>query len=201
MSRKQSEERVIRTTIMVPKNIAAELSAIAKSRGKTVFHVAGEGLKLTMELLKDGFEPMDLMNYWRLYKLLVSVDSIPIPMKFLEQLLNEVSKCSPDVVSRIYDMFHDLGKEVGTLIKVEFHDLGELISAVSKATKLVPVRQMDVRPIEGGVELVVIGPSGTTQVGTKALLSFIRGFVSQYGFEVTSEEYHMNILRVTIRRA
>lgn len=86
-----SEETYSRTTIMVPKTIASELSRVAKTRGgRTLFHVAGEGLKLTTELIKDGFEPSDLIYFWRLYKILSSMDVIPMPMKLIEEVCTHI---------------------------------------------------------------------------------------------------------------
>ncbi|WP_243678495.1 hypothetical protein [Vulcanisaeta distributa] len=47
---------------------------------------------------------------------------------------------------------------------------------------------------------MAIGPSGTSDIGNRALLSFIRGFVAQYDYEVVSEEARANVLRVVLQK-
>ena len=213
-----SEETYSRTTIMVPKSIAAELSRIAKTRGRTLFHVAGEGLRLTTELIKDGFEPTDLIYFWRLYKILSSMDVIPMPMKLLEEVFTHVvteltkfassDKIPADLreeaskaIDELWNIYERYGHQSGELLKMEFENLEELLEAISRISRLLAVRHIEVKKLSPNtIELMAIGPSGATDVGNKALLAFIRGFVTQYGYEVTSEEARANVLRVVLQR-
>ena len=214
----QGAEGYPRTTIMVPKNVATELSHVAKSRGKTLFFVAGEGLKLAAELIKDGFEPSDLIYFWRLYKILSTMDVIPMPMKLVEEVCTTMTttliRMSMDdrlpsdlreemskTVNVLWDIYERYGHQVGTLIRMEFDNLEELLEAVSRLTRLMAVRHVEVKKLDDNtIELMAIGPSGTTDIGNKALMAFIRGFVSQYDYEVVSEDVRANVLRVVLRK-
>lgn len=213
------EESYPRTTIMVPKNVASELSKVAKNRGKTLFYVAGEGLKLTTELIRDGFEPSDLVYFWRLYKILSTMDIIPMPMKLIEEVFSsvtplltkiinderipsdireEVSK-SMNTLSEIYEKY---GRQVGALMKMEFENLEDLLEAISRISRLLAVRHVEVKKLDDNtIELMAIGPSGATDIGNKALMVFIRGFVSQYNYDVVSEDVRANILRIVLKRS
>ncbi len=207
-----------RTTIMVPKNIAAELSRVAKARGRTLFHVAGEGLKLTTELIKDGFEPTDLIYFWRLYKILSSMDVIPMPMKLIEEVCAHVTLAlinlsnnervpmdlreeASKAVNELWNIYERYGHQVGALMRMEFEDLEELLDAISRISRLLAVRHVEVKKLgPNTLELMAIGPSGATDIGNRALLAFIRGFVTQYDYEVVSEETRANVLRVVLQR-
>ncbi len=215
----EGEETYSRTTIMVPKNIASELSRVAKTRGRTLFHVAGEGLRLTTELIKDGFEPSDLIYFWRLYKILSSMDVIPMPMKLIEEVCTHVTSVlinfsnneklptefreeAGKAVNELWNIYEKYGHQVGALIRMEFDNLEDLLEAVSRISRLLAVRHVEVKKLgPNTIELMAIGPpSGASDIGNKALLSFIRGFVTQYDYEVISEEARANVLRVVLQR-
>ncbi|WP_243679835.1 hypothetical protein [Vulcanisaeta souniana] len=189
-----TEETYSRTTIMVPKNIASDLSRVAKSRGgRTLFHVAGEGLKLTAELIKDGFEPSDLVYFWRLYKVLSSMDVIPMPMKLIEEVCSYMTSLLIDLyknnnipsdirenagkaLGELWSIYEKYGHQVGALVRMEFEDLEELLEAVSRISRLLAVRHVEIKKLgPNAIELMAIGPSGATDTGNKALTSFIRG--------------------------
>ncbi|GAB6944524.1 hypothetical protein [Vulcanisaeta sp. JCM 14467] len=213
-----SEETYSRTTIMVPKNIASELSRVAKTRGRTLFHVAGEGLRLTTELIRDGFEPSDLIYFWRLYKILSSMDVIPMPMKLLEEVCTHIISVLMNIsnneklpaefreeagkaVNELWSIYEKYGHQVGALIRMEFDNLEELLEAISRISRLLAVRHVEIKKLgPNTIELMAIGPSGATDIGNKALLAFIRGFVTQYDYEVVSEEAKANVLRVVLQR-
>ncbi|WP_243678494.1 hypothetical protein [Vulcanisaeta distributa] len=160
-----SEETYSRTTIMVPKNIATELSRVAKARGgRTLFHVAGEGLKLTTELIKDGFEPSDLIYFWRLYKILSSMDIIPMPMKLIEEVCTHIvsmlisfsnnDKIPSDLreeagkaVNELWNIYEKYGHQVGALVRMEFENLEELLEAVSRVSRLLAVRHVEIKKL------------------------------------------------------
>ncbi len=212
------QEGYSRTTIMVPKNVASELSNVAKSRGRTLFHVAGEGLKLTAELIKDGFEPSDLMYFWRLYKILSSMDVIPMPMKLVEEVCTHMTSILTNIsmnnqapssvreeaskaLNTLWSIYERYGYQVGALIKMEFDNLEELLEAISRLTRLLAVRHVEVKKLgPNTIELMAIGPSGATDIGNKALTSFIRGFVAQYDYEIVSEEIKANVLRIVLQK-
>ncbi len=214
----QGAEGYPRTTIMVSKNVAAELSRVAKNRGKTLFYVATEGLKLVSELVKDGFEPSDLLYFWRLYKILSTMDVIPIPMKLIEEVCITMTKTLMSVsvdnrvpsdlreeaskaLNLLWNTYEKYGHQVAALIKMEFGNLEELLETISRLTRLLAVRYVEVRKLDNNtIELMAIGPSGTTDIGNKALMAFIRGFVSEYDYEVVQEELRANVLRVVLRR-
>ena len=203
---------------MVPKNVASELSNVAKSRGRTLFHVAGEGLKLTAELIKDGFEPSDLMYFWRLYKILSSMDVIPMPMKLVEEVCTYMTSILTNIsmnnqapssvreeaskaLNTLWSIYERYGYQVGALIKMEFDNLEELLEAISRLTRLLAVRHVEVKKLgPNTIELMAIGPSGATDIGNKALTSFIRGFVAQYDYEIVSEEIKANVLRIVLQK-
>ncbi len=213
-----TEETYSRTTIMVPKNIASDLSRAAKSRGRTLFHVAGEGLRLTTELIKDGFEPSDLVYFWRLYKVLSSMDVIPMPMKLIEEVCSYMTSLLVDfsrnndipsniresaskALSELWNIYEKYGHQVGTLVGMEFEDLEGLLEAISRISRLLAVRHVEVKKLgPNTIELMAIGPSGATDIGNKALTSFIRGFVAQYDYEVVSEEAKANVLRIVLQK-
>ncbi|ADY00555.1 hypothetical protein VMUT_0342 [Vulcanisaeta moutnovskia 768-28] len=215
---KETEEVYSRTTIMVPKNIASELSRVAKTRGRTLFYIAGEGLKLTTELIRDGFEPSDLIYFWRLYKILSSMDVIPMPMKLIEEVCGHIMSVLIDfsksdkisgelregaskAMNDLWSIYEKYGHQVGALVRMEFENLEELLEAISRISRLLAVRHIEVKKLSPNtIELMAIGPSGTTDIGNKALLSFIRGFVAQYDYEVVSEEAKANVLRVVLQK-
>ncbi len=214
----QGAEGYPRTTIMVSKNVAAELSRVAKNRGKTLFYVATEGLKLVSELVKDGFEPSDLLYFWRLYKILSTMDVIPIPMKLIEEVCITMTKTLMSVsvdnrvpsdlreeaskaLNLLWNTYEKYGHQVAALIKMEFGNLEELLETISRLTRLLAVRYVEVRKLDNNtIELMAIGPSGTTDIVNKALMAFIRGFVSEYDYEVVQEELRANVLRVVLQR-
>ena len=213
-----TEEAYSRTTIMVPKNIASELSRVAKTRGRTLFHVAGEGLRLTTELIKDGFEPSDLIYFWRLYKILSSMDVIPMPMKLIEEVCTHITSVlinfsnseklpaefreeAGKAVNDLWSIYEKYGHQVGALVRMEFDNLEELLEAVSRISRLLAVRHVEIKKLgPNTIELMAIGPSGASDIGNRALISFIRGFVTQYDYEVVSEEARANVLRVVLQK-
>jgi len=84
---------------------------------------------------------------------------------------------------------------------MEFDNLEELLEAVSRLTRLMAVRHVEIKKLDSNtIELMAIGPSGATDIGNKALMAFIRGFVSQYDYEVVSEDVRANVLRVVLRK-
>jgi hypothetical protein len=84
---------------------------------------------------------------------------------------------------------------------MEFDNLEELLEAVSRLTRLMAVRHVEVKKLDDNtIELMAIGPSGATDIGNRALMAFIRGFVSQYDYEVVSEDVRANVLRVVLRK-
>lgn len=86
-------------------------------------------------------------------------------------------------------------------MRMEFEDLEELLDAISRISRLLAVRHVEVKKLgPNTLELMAIGPSGATDIGNRALLAFIRGFVTQYDYEVVSEETRANVLRVVLQR-
>ncbi|WP_069806804.1 hypothetical protein [Vulcanisaeta thermophila] len=214
----EGEEELSRTTIMVPRTIANELSRIAKSRGKTIFYAAGEGLKLTAELIRDGFEPSDLLHFWRLYKILSSMDVIPMPMKLIEEvcelILGTLSRIasSGDVpeklraeavnaLNNLWGIYEKYGTQTAALISTEFNNLEDLLEAMSRMTRLFAVRHLEVKKLnQDTIELMAIGPSGVTDIDNKILSSFIKGFVNYYGYDIVSEDLRANVMRIVLKR-
>jgi hypothetical protein len=84
---------------------------------------------------------------------------------------------------------------------MEFDNLEELLEAISRLTRLMAVRHVEIKKLsDNTIELMAIGPSGATDIGNKALMAFIRGFVSQYDYDVVSEDARANVLRVVLRK-
>ncbi|MFP3216474.1 MAG: hypothetical protein RXP99_04165, partial [Vulcanisaeta sp.] len=101
----------------------------------------------------------------------------------------------------LWDTYEKYGHQVAALIKMEFGNLEELLETISRLTRLLAVRYVEVRKLDNNtIELMAIGPSSTTDIGNKALMAFIRGFVSEYDYEVVQEELRANVLRVVLRR-
>ncbi|WP_243668246.1 hypothetical protein [Vulcanisaeta sp. JCM 16161] len=146
------------------------------------------------------------------------MDIIPMPMKLIEEVCSHITstlinisnndKVSADLrdeagkaVNELWGIYEKYGHQVGALVRMEFESLEELLEAVSRISRLLAVRHVEVKKLgPNTIELMAIGPSGTTDIGNKALLAFIRGFVTQYDYEVVSEEARANVLRVVLQR-
>ncbi len=104
-------------------------------------------------------------------------------------------------MNELWSIYEKYGHQVGALVKMEFEDLEGLLEAISRISRLLAVRHVEIKKLgPNSIELMAIGPSGTTDIGNKALLAFIRGFVTQYDYEVTSEEARANVLRVVLQK-
>ncbi|MGC8543206.1 MAG: hypothetical protein ACP5NQ_04645, partial [Vulcanisaeta sp.] len=117
------------------------------------------------------------------------------------QVPSSIREEASKALNTLWSIYERYGYQVGALIKMEFDNLEELLEAISRLTRLLAVRHVEVKKLgPNTIELMAIGPSGATDIGNKALTSFIRGFVAQYDYEIVSEEVKANVLRIVLQK-
>jgi hypothetical protein len=177
----------MRTTLAVDENIAKEFSKIVKEKNKVIFSVTNSSIQLATELLKDDIEIEDAILFWRLFKMMGMVDTLPIPGSLNETLLNRLYKHEKDA---LYKIFYETGKEIALKFKIYFNDLVSLLTLTGSLIKFFPLKKFEFTKLDVNkkkYKIVLVG-AGQSIVATNCLVQFIKGFFEVYNAEIIKEE-------------
>jgi len=159
-----------KTTITVNRDLLLKISKIARSRGVTLTSYISNLLKSAYELSQHSYCPLDLMLFLKLYKALIPMDPVPIPLSLLTKILSDVD------VNKYLEDVREIGEKVGAYLK-QYMDLNELMDSLYVLREVNIVKEIRIENQGLNYRVTFIGSTDSDK-GAVLLKEFIEGFLS-----------------------
>lgn len=173
-----------RRGISADRDTVNELSSEANRRKKTLYSFTNECLKTVLAICQDGGSPEEALAAWGVNKVTRGLGSMPfLPMGLVDSMVTQLHVSGED---KLYGMWLDAGKTLGTFLKNEFPTYEELVrfnamvalSLQGRRLRFVKEDERDDYLFEG------IYPR-FSKVATACMANLHEGILSIYSFKVT----------------
>lgn len=183
-----------RTNLSVESQVFEQFSKVARGQNKTIFAFTNETLSFATKVYSDGGSLADVRKLWNAYQLIKSIDIIPLPSDFVDEI-NEKLVASDEKWTM--DAYFRLGSNVGALLKFAAQSVDSLSSMADDFFILIPVKHFKMTMVEGtrSIQVDILG-AGHKIESAKCTAEFLRGILSSYDYEITRMELNVGTVRV-----
>ena len=190
-----------RTNISIADEVADELSAEAMKRNKTLYAFANESLTAVISVCKLSGEPGEVLQSWRLSRMLKDVEAVPLPGDLVEKLVKKLYSTDKDWLLKTW---HEEGSRIGSYLRMAYNDLPMLAQAAVDFQGLLPVRRLEIRGtgVREEKETIVLRAigAGLSVESTACAEHFISGIIDAYAWTIGSSRAVEGILEITASR-
>ncbi|MEM1663562.1 MAG: hypothetical protein QW610_05930 [Pyrobaculum sp.] len=130
-----------RVNIAVSKEVSDLLSATAEELGMTQYALANQILGVGLELIKQGYSVLQIRDIAMFYKVMIELESVPIPGRLLDRMIVEMAKEKPEVVQKVWC---EAGRMLASYIKAVFGTLENASSLAPYISKVIPAKRFEI---------------------------------------------------------
>ncbi|MEZ0247979.1 MAG: hypothetical protein ABWJ97_01780 [Thermoproteus sp.] len=189
-------QRRDRMNIAVSKEVAESLANIADELGMTQYALANQILGVGLELMRQGYSVSQIRELAQFYKVLMELETVPVPGRILDRMIVEIYKASPDAASKAWC---EGGKMLAGYIKAVFGDLKAAAALAPYIAKMVPARRFDVK-MEGDEFRVDTIGVGYSMESVEVTASAVRCLLEELGYTIEEISTAPGILRVKAKK-
>lgn len=186
-----------RVNIAVSKDVAESLASTAEEMGMTQFALANQILGVGLELIKQGYSVSQIRDIAMFYKVMIELESVPVPGRLLDRMIVEMSREKPDVVHKVWC---EAGKMLASYIKAVFGDLQGASALAPYISKVIPAKRFDIHAAgdEFVMDTIGVGYSIESVVATAKAAQCL---LEEMGYEIKESITAPGILRIkAVRR-
>lgn len=181
-----------RVNIAVSKDIAERLARIAEGQGMTQFALANQILSLGLDLIEQGYTLQQIREVALFFRVMIELESVPIPGRLLDKLIADMYKANPEVVQRAWC---EAGRMLASYVKAVFGSIEVAASLVPYISKIVPAKRFEVKA-EGDVFVMETLGVGYSTESVEATAKAVHCFLDELGYEVKESITAPGILKV-----
>ncbi|MCY0860445.1 MAG: hypothetical protein OWQ54_08460 [Sulfolobaceae archaeon] len=176
--------------------IVKELEQEAKKKGYTMYAITNLALKSLVKLLKSGEDATTLEKLVNLYLLTKSIDTLPVPLWFLESVI----KLLYEKDKKAYTEFCEAaGTQLAIFLKSRAHDIYELIKLYSDVKGVFPLKEFYISEENGGNLNIRITGTGFSQESTECAYYALKKILASYDIQVIKESISPSIISLTAK--
>lgn len=184
-----------RSSIAVDSSIAEQLSKLAEEKHMTLYSLTNQILQVSLEMLREDYEPMDLKNLWQVYRILRDVDAVVLPADFMDTLIAELYRTNKD---ELLKRFYQLGRDVGKYLQVVSEEFDAILHIAQKVSRFFPLKKVEFKYLSNDTyEVSVVGAGGRVET-TWCMYEALRGILEEYGANIKDESVTKGLIRVRI---
>lgn len=181
-----------RVNIAVAKEIAEELAKVAEELGMTQYALANQILGVGLELLRQGYSLAQIKEITLFYKVMIELESVPVPGRLLDRMITDMAKENPEVVHRAWC---DAGRMLAAYIKAVFGDLEKAVELLPHLARVVPARRFEIKAKGGEFSMDTVGV-GYSIESVQATARAVQCLLEELGYELKEVVTAPGILRV-----
>lgn len=182
-----------RTNLSVDSNVFERFSEVARGQNKKIFAFANESLDFIATVHEEGGSIKDLRRLWSAYLILRTIDVITLPSDFADDLNEKLFSCDKNWT---LNSFNQLGRSVGSILKMTSEGLEQLAKLAEDFFVLIPVKHFKFTQIDNVTIQVDIAGAGRKLESAECTAEFVKGILQEYDYETQKVELNVGTVRL-----
>lgn len=182
-----------RINIAADSEIVKELEQEAKRKGYTMYAITNIALKSLVKLLKNGEDALTLDKLVNLFLLSKSIDTIPIPIWFLESVIKTVHEKDKNAYIELCEA---AGSQLAVFLKSRAQDLYELMNLYTEVKGIFPIKEFYISEGNNGSLSIRISGTGFSQEATECTALAMKKLLSAYNVEIIKVDISPSIVTI-----
>ncbi|MBI2183874.1 MAG: hypothetical protein HYU39_02825 [Thaumarchaeota archaeon] len=158
----------------------------------TLYAMANVCLEAVLNVLEQGSSVEELAMVLNTHRILRQVDAIILPADLVDHLISRLMFFEKQPT---LEQFRQLGFTLANLLRIRSPKLTELSDVATDFLVMVPLKRIEIKEAEGGVEVNVVG-AGRRMESTECTLSLLEGLLAGYGYRVLEKNVTVGVIRL-----